>query len=199
MIAVYIGAEPRFGRPNRTVSHLQACPTCARRYQELIGQLADLRDDGAAEVDAIFTPERLEAQRDQILARLEHAMHPARVIPFPSHGSPRLSIFTQSQVRRWIAAAAAAGLLIGLTLGRLDFGTVTPGGSHAAIARPVPPPDNPGVHPPAVPPGPNEEDILSRAEQAQAQGEMQVPASLEALSAITPGIRDAALRLPPRH
>jgi hypothetical protein len=39
----------------------------------------------------------------------------------------------------------------------------------------------------------NEDDIFSRAEQAQ--GAMQVPAELEALGALTP-IREAALTLP---
>jgi len=196
MIAVYIGAEPRFGRPHRTVSHLQTCAACARRYQELVEQLAELREDAAAEADAIFTPDRLETQRQQILARLEHTAHPARVIPFPSHGAQNTSIFTGTQVRRWIAAAAAAGLILGVTLGRIDFGSA-PRTSHVVAPRPVVQPVA-TAQPTPEPPRANEEDILSRAEQAQALGEMQVPASLEALSAITP-IQEVALRLPPRH
>lgn len=194
MIAVYIGAEPRFGRPNTNVSHLRTCAACARRYQELVEQLSELRDDASAEADAIFTPARLEAQRQQIMARLEHASHPARVIPFPSHGSPNLSIFTGTQVRRWIAAAAAAGLIIGVTLGRVaPFGA--PQSGAALQTQPV---ERALPAPVRLPAEPTEEEILSQAEQVRTVGEMQVPASLEALSAITP-INDAALRLRPRH
>ena len=197
MIAVYIGAEPRFGRRNRALSHLQTCRVCVRRYQELVGQLAELREDGAAEVDAIFTPDRLEAQRLQILARLENAAHPARVIPFPSHGSQNLSVFTSTQMRRWIGAAAAACLIIGFTLGRItDFGSMPRDNSaHASVpAAPARTVQSPVELPPPAPAA-SEEEILSRAEQVQGLGPMEVPASLEALSAMTP-IRDVALRLP---
>jgi hypothetical protein len=196
MIAVYIDAEPRFGRRDRKLSHLQWCARCAQRYQQFVEQLTDAREDAAAEADAMFTPARLEAQRLQILHRLEHASHPAaRVIPFPSHGGQNLSIFTGSQVRRWIAAAAAAGLLIGLTVGRMtDFRTAPQGRVVTLTApAPAPPPEAPR---PAVDTRPNEEEILSRAEQAQ--GMLQVPAELEALGAITP-IREVALTLPPRR
>jgi len=196
MIAVYIGAEPRFGRRNRAVSHLQTCGVCVRRYQELVQQLAELREDGAAEADAIFTPDRLEAQRLQILARLETASHPARVIPFPSHGTQNLSVFTGAQMRRWMAAAAAACMFIGFTLGRMtDFRTVpTSSNAHVAVPAPVRT-TQPSVEPQPPAPTASDEEILSRAEQVQGLGPMEVPASLEALSAMTP-IRDVALRLP---
>ena len=196
MIAVYVGAEPRFGRRNRTLGHLQACPTCARRYQAFADQMNDLREEAVAEADEVFTPAMLEAQRQQIFARLAHATHPARVIPFPSHSSANLSIFTGTQVRRWIAAAAAAGLLMGITLGRMAD-IVSP--SHDRDTRVA----APAVPTPQVPPSPkpandvaNEEEILSRVEQAQ--GELQVPAELEALGGITP-IREVALKVPPRR
>ncbi len=195
MIAVYVGAEPRFGRRNRTLHHLQTCVSCARRYEALVQQMGDLRDDAVAEADEIFTPGRLEAQRLEILSRLEHAAHPARVIPFPSHSTPNLSIFTGSQVRRWIAAAAAAGLIIGLTLGRMsDLGTPDRNGGLRSNT-PVPGPAQAGR--PSGDIKPAEEEILSRVEQAQG-GDTLVPAELEALGAMTP-IRDVALRLPPRR
>jgi anti-sigma factor RsiW len=194
MIAVYVGAEPRFSRRNRTVGHLQACAGCARRYETFVQQMADARDDAVAEADQVFTPARLEAQRQQILARLEHASHPARVIPFPSHSPANLSIFTGSQVRRWIAAAAAAGLIIGLTLGRITDVVAPAHTDSLRISSPVPSRPAPEVRTPSE--VANEEEILSRVEQAQ--GELQVPAELEALGGITP-IRDAVFRLPPRR
>jgi anti-sigma factor RsiW len=195
MIAVYVGAEPRFGRRNRTLDHLQGCSHCVRRYQGFVQQMADQRDEAIDEADAVFTPARLEAQRQQILARLDHAAHPARVIPFPSHSSPNLSILTWTQVRRWIAVAAAAAFIIGLTLGRTFDIVAPPHNDRVRVTIPVSGSD------PAVTPGPatsvaNEEEILSRVEQTQ--GELQVPAELEALGGITP-IRDVALKLPPRR
>jgi hypothetical protein len=197
MIAVYVGAEPRFGRRNRTLGHLQACPPCARRYQVFVGQMDDLREEAVAEADEIFTPARLEAQRLQILARLEHAAHPARVIPFPSHSSANLSIFTGNQVRRWVALAAAACLIIGFTLGRMAPGVSPPPGENRRVVVPLPSGPGPIQTPrPSAADAANEEEILSRVEQAQ--GELQVPAELEALGGITP-IREVALRLPPRR
>jgi len=192
MIAVYIGAEPRFGRRNRTVAHLQGCAACTHRYQEFVEQMADVREEALLEADAVLSPARLELQRQQILQRLEHATHPARVIPFPSPSSQNLSLFTGSQVRRWIAAAAAAGLIIGVTVGRMaDFRPAPATRSAAQVAAPrVEPPR------PAAEPGLNDDDILWRAEQMQIG--MQVPASLEALGAMTP-IGDVAMTLPPRR
>lgn len=70
-----------------------------------------------AEADGHFDERALESQRVRILARLEQVGHRARVLPFPGAG-PNLRLGT-SHPRRWISAAAAAGLLIGLVSGQL--------------------------------------------------------------------------------
>lgn len=70
-----------------------------------------------AEADGYFDERALEAQRLRILARLEQAGHRAKVLPFPgvmAAGRPGAGTS-----RRWISAAAAAGLLIGLVTGQL--------------------------------------------------------------------------------
>lgn len=70
-----------------------------------------------AEADSHFDDRALEAQRARILARLEQAGQRARVLPFPGAGTTvRLGA---SHTRRWISAAAAAGLFIGLVTGQL--------------------------------------------------------------------------------
>jgi len=89
-----------------------------------------------AEADAHFDERALEAQRLRILQRLEQAGQRAKVLPFPgsvSGGRPSASIS-----RRWISAAAAAGLLIGLVTGQLLH--VLPGDSwvHREPVRPQP-------------------------------------------------------------
>jgi hypothetical protein len=94
--------------------HLTDCDACGERYAELAQFMEALSVEAASEADAIFTPERLRAQQQHISRRLDHLGHPARVITFPglpaSHpvGSP-----APRSARRWIAAAAAAGLFIG--------------------------------------------------------------------------------------
>jgi hypothetical protein len=196
MIAVYIGAEPRFGRRDRTVAHLQGCAECVRRYQEFVRQMTDVRDEAMLEADAVFSPARLEMQRQQILQRLEHATHPARVIPFPAPATQNLALFTGSQMRRWIAAAAAAGLIIGVTFGRMAPFRPAPATTTATqITAPRVEPPRPAAEP-SRNANLNDEEILLRPEQVQM--EMQLPASLEALGAMTP-IRDVALTLPPQR
>lgn len=70
-----------------------------------------------AEADRHFDDRALETQRARILARLEQAGQRARVLPFP--GSTPPSRPGTGHTRRWISAAAAAGLLIGLITGQL--------------------------------------------------------------------------------
>jgi hypothetical protein len=63
-----------------------------------------------------LTPERLAAQQAQVMRRLEALERPARVIVFPRFARPVTS--TQGRMQRWVAAAAAAGLVIGLAAGQ---------------------------------------------------------------------------------
>ncbi len=183
MIAVYVDADPRPGRRDRTLAHLQACAECARRYEDVVAQVDAFREEGLREADAVFTPARLESQRLQILDRLEHAGHPARVIPFPARTSQRLSIFTGSQVRRWIAAAAAAGMILGLTLGRVIDVERRPPAARQGAAAPVVRPRPVVLHPVADPgTKPDDEEVLGRSLYLQPVG------ALEDLDAMTPRV-----------
>ncbi len=110
----------RAGEPidPRVAEHLLDCSTCSGRFSAIARVLDEVRAEGTADADAIFTAERLRAQQQQIARRLEHAARPARVISFPRHTAPRmLASATVRVAPRWIAAAAAAGLFIGLALG----------------------------------------------------------------------------------
>lgn len=121
LIALYFDDEGTGSDERRAVrQHLHGCETCTWRYTELTAPLQLLRRDAASEADEVFTPARLDAQRARILDRLEGTSDASRVIPFPA-ATPRL--LDRSVVRRpltrWVAAAAAAGLLIGVMAGRL--------------------------------------------------------------------------------
>jgi hypothetical protein len=98
--------------------HLSDCPSCGARYAELTVFMDTLRRDGDADADAIFTPERLRVQQQQIVRRIEHAGRPARVLSFPGRIVRRtITASTSRAAPRWIAAAAAAGLFVGVAVG----------------------------------------------------------------------------------
>ena len=98
--------------------HLADCGACSTRYAELTAFMEALRRDGDADADAVFTPERLRAQQQQIRRRLEQLGRSARVISFPSRIVRRtLTASTSRSAPRWIAAAAAAGLFVGVAVG----------------------------------------------------------------------------------
>jgi hypothetical protein len=99
-----------------TDPHLASCAHCQSRYADFTDWLERIHDDARDEAEDAFPPERLAAQQSQIMRRLEALERPARVIMFPRFGRPVTS--TQGQAQRWVAAAAAAGLVIGLAAGQ---------------------------------------------------------------------------------
>ena len=96
--------------------HLTACAQCRSRYAAFTGWLDRIHDDAIGEAEEAFPPERLAAQQAQVMRRLEALERPARVIAFPRFSRPVTS--TQGHAQRWVAAAAAAGLVIGLAAGQ---------------------------------------------------------------------------------
>ena len=98
--------------------HLADCAACAARYAELAAFMDTLRKDGEVEADAIFTPERLRIQHQQIARRIALVRRPARVLSFPGRIVRRtIAASTARTPPRWVAAAAAAGLFVGVALG----------------------------------------------------------------------------------
>ncbi len=101
-------------------THLAECPACAAHLRELVDFMDGLRAEADTETDAIFTPERLRNQQQQILHRLEHFGHAARVLSFPARLMGRRMVRTASRIApRWAIAAAAAGLFVGVGVGTL--------------------------------------------------------------------------------
>jgi hypothetical protein len=102
----------------RVAEHLTDCELCGARYADLTRFMDTLRSDTELEAEAAFTPERLRLQREQIARRLEHVHCPGRVISFPSRIARRgINVSTVRVAPRWTAAAAAAGLFVGVALG----------------------------------------------------------------------------------
>ncbi len=101
--------------------HLADCVACARRYADVGAFLLSLSDEADAEVDALFPAERLHQQQQEIAKRIELVGRAARVITFPGrHVAVAAQKVRPSGTRmatRWIAAAAAAGLFVGVAAG----------------------------------------------------------------------------------
>ena len=113
--AAAVGGDAVVAAPD--AEHLETCAACRARYDAFTDWLADARVDAIAAADEVFPAERLAAQQSNIMRRLEALERPARVIAFPKHAKPVSS--TRSGPQRWIAAAAAAGLIVGLGAGEL--------------------------------------------------------------------------------
>ena len=98
--------------------HLAVCRHCRVRFDDLARAFDQMRDSGVHEADAVFTPERLHDQRDRILRRIDRHGHPAEVVAFPHRGSGNPAVQrVLGPARRWVAAAAAAGVAAGMFLG----------------------------------------------------------------------------------
>ena len=96
--------------------HFQACAECRLRFTSLTAWLDEVRDVATSEAELAFPAEKLAAQQHQILRRLEAADEPTRVIAFPKVSTVSMR---PSPVRRWVTAAAAAGLVAGIGLGQV--------------------------------------------------------------------------------
>jgi hypothetical protein len=118
-------AERRGDAPDPPAAdHLTDCDACRRRYADLSQFLAELREEADAELSATFPAERLRAQQQEIARRLEQVGRAARVITFPGRMVARQAHSSTARLAtRWIAAAAAAGLFVGVAAGTaFNFG-----------------------------------------------------------------------------
>ena len=104
------------GRERADHPHLHACAECRLRFASFSAWMNEIRSDAAEDAAEALSPERLAAQQAAISRRLELFERPARVIAFPKSGD---GTSRQSPMRRWVTAAAAAGLIAGMGLGQM--------------------------------------------------------------------------------
>lgn len=173
-------------------AHVSSCAACQARLADLRAWVDGTAAEAAAIADGVFTPERLAAQKQQVLARLEAAGRSARVIAFPL-GAPAPARRVTQEVLRWTAAAAVAGILVGLASGRLLYpDTVATPQSAAHVSAPRA--DTPA---PVAQPVASAGD-LDEAALLEAAYERVSPASLKAIDDMTPRAREIALARMPR-
>lgn len=158
---------------------------------ELARLLGEHRESVNAEADAAFPADRLARQQSRILARIEHEGRPGRVIVFPAgHAHAPAALLRARPGMRWVAGAAAAGLLIGVVAGQLtyDFSTRDRGrGAQIVASRPEA--DSPALR--AVSTTLSEEEFLGQLELAI---EGIRPDSLQPLDEMTPRVWEIAAR-----
>jgi len=123
--------------------HLGACARCDARRTRLRSLLDDVSGVAAAEADAAFPPERLARQQARILSQLQHEGRPGRLIAFPAGHAHEPTVSRTRPSTRWIAAAAVAGLVIGVIAGRFghDYSLGRPGATRIAVTRTVDAPE----------------------------------------------------------
>jgi anti-sigma factor RsiW len=195
LIALYFGDEEASADDRRAVrQHLHGCETCTWRYTELTAPLERLRQDAAGEADEVFTPARLDAQRAKILDRITQAAPASRVIPFPAATARLDRSVARRPIARWVAAAAAAGLLVGVLAGRLlENGAAPPMAvrpmAHAVIAS------RPAVEVMSDSPTPTaaterDEGVMSEIDQAVFSHRIT---ALSALDELTPHVQPEAV------
>ena len=196
LIAEYFGDEAASDDDRRAVrQHLHGCETCTWRYTELTAPLERLRQDAASEADEVFSPARLDAQRARIMERLEGQANASRVIPFPASPARLDRAVIHRPISRWVAAAAAAGLLVGVMAERMSDWSVRPlSGTPAAAVQSMRTPSISApatiTDSPAVEAREGDELMLSQIDAAVST---QRIAALSALDEMTPHLRPEAM------
>lgn len=121
--------------PDRpTAAHLESCGRCRRQRERLAAQLEATRLAAVAAADAAFTPAALDRQRQSIMERIGKLGAAARVLPFPAAPPAAPRPAAPAADRRWVLAAAAAGIILGIGVGRLPSGPDTSSPAPAAVA-----------------------------------------------------------------
>ena len=163
------------------LDHLENCAPCRVRHDAVARMLDDTRRAAELNAEDAFPLERLAQQRDRILARVDHLCRAGKILTFPS-AQPRSIPAQPSHGTRWVAAAAAAGLVVGLLGGHLtrDFSSrPSLQARHGAQA---------GVTLRQPRPLPSDDELLGQVEVAF---EGTGPSALRTLDALTPVAWDA--------
>jgi hypothetical protein len=160
--------------------HLRECAGCQSRYAALASLLDEITTAANAEADAAFSDERLARQHARILQRVEQDGRPGRLIAFPAAQTHTPLLQRARPFSRWVAAAAVAGLLVGLLAGQF-----LPDGGRGQRAQPsqiVANTGNAGVALRAVSTTMSEDEFLGQVEISA----VSRPALLRPLDEMTP-------------
>jgi hypothetical protein len=167
--------------------HLSTCVECGTRRAALTRMLDGIADAATVEADAAFPADRLTRQQARILQRIEQEGRPGRLIAFPAAPLQAPAVRTRP-ASRWVAAAAAAGLAIGLLAGHLAHDL--PGNPRVAPAPQIVANESGAGVLRAVSTTMSDEEFLGQIEVAGSVG----PAVLRPLDQLTPRAWEVAAR-----
>jgi hypothetical protein len=189
----YLAARAGEALDPPAAEHLVDCAACAARFDELSRFMDEVRAVGDADLDAHFPPERLRAQQQHIARRLETVGRSARVIHFPSPlTAHRIPATAKLMLPRWVAAAAAAGLVAGVSVGFFyDRDRVSTTMARAGLHTPRP--SLSAVRP--APPADSRDDVFYSKlfSEIEAAADRPRTEELAAYDALTPHIREVSL------
>ncbi len=106
-------------RDDRARAHLSRCELCADEAAKLEGFLDGLSDTHDSALRNGVSAERSTKQKHRILRRIRRAVEPGargRLLRFPAVARPTL--LDVRLASKWLGAAAAAGLVLGVVLGQ---------------------------------------------------------------------------------
>ena len=191
-------------RSSEARDHLNQCDQCGNRSIKLQTFLNGLAETNETSLEQVFPVGRLGTQRERIMRRLRRSVQPARpgrVLSFPALARPAFAGIHRA--RRWLAAAAVAGLVAGIGAGQFlhihPEPAVTPAvtmeeasmaGAETAPVSPVQQqPSTPSFTDPAVG---SEDAFLDELEMMLSSPQVPV---LSPLDEITPRIREVAVNV----
>jgi hypothetical protein len=166
--------------------HLGSCAECDARRSGMAHLLDETALAAEEDLEAAFPADRLARQQLRILERAEAISGPARVIAFPAAppASPGVVSRTRSTTR-WIAAAAVAGLIVGVVAGRAGREGPTGMVAGPAMSQPLAQSQGPGIR--TVSATLSDDEFLLELESAI---ESRNAGALRALDELTPRAGD---------
>ena len=187
-------------QPNEARDHLKQCDLCGNRSIKLQTFLNGLGETNETSLDQAFPVGRLATQRERIMRRLRRSVQPARpgrVLSFPALARPAFAGIHRA--RHWLAAAAVAGLVVGIGAGQFLHIHPEPavtmeeaslaGVETAPAIRVQQQPSTPSFTDPAVG---SEDAFLDELEMMLSSPQVPV---LSPLDEITPRIREVAVNV----
>ena len=165
--------------------HVATCATCQARGRAVTELLDEVTRATASTTDALFGDEMLARQHARIMGRVAQECRSARIISFPA--APPAPVRPVRGGTRWVAAAVAAGVILGI-VGEHVTERIARGG------RPVRPFAVPAVQVVAEPgvavravSASSDDDFYGQVELAFGSA---APAALRPLDVLTPRVTD---------
>jgi hypothetical protein len=163
---------------------MTGCTTCQSRGRAVTELLEGVTRATADETDALFGTDLLARQHSRIMSRVAQECRSARIISFPA-SAPAPVRHTRGGTR-WVAAAVAAGVILGIVGEQLTERIARSGRPRRVFPPAVAQVAQPGVAIRAVSTS-SDDDFYGQVELAFGSA---APAALRPLDVLTPRVTD---------